>query len=263
MAEVEIISPLQDHEFIDTCYELGVGTHFWFRWRIESFIKQLDRLQISRESSMRVLDVGAGTGVVREQVEAVTNWIVDITDLDHGALKASSEGRGKTYYYDVLEKRPEWKEKYDAILLFDVLEHIEKTEGFIDALLFHLKKDGFLFINVPAMPILFSRYDEVQGHFRRYTLQTLEKEFAASPVEIADMTYWGWMNIPMLLVRRVWLKYTTKGDTDEEIYRQGFSPPGKIVNDAFLQMMQLELKLPTQKIAGSSILMVGKKQSTM
>lgn len=257
--EVKLISPLQDYRFVETFLELSSETHFWFRWRFESFLQQIKKLQIPLQSSMRVLDIGAGTGVLREQVEGATNWTVDITDLDYKALQASKKARGNTYYYDILEKRPEWQEKYDAILLFDVLEHIEATEVFIDAILFHLKKDGYLFINVPAMPLLFSRYDEVQGHFRRYMLQTLKMEFANSPVEILDMRYWGWINVPLLSLRKLWLHLFSKNKTDEEIFHQGFAPPGEAVNSALLKLMQLELKFPSQKIAGSSILMAARK----
>ncbi len=144
-------------------------------------------------------------------------------------------------------------------MLFDVLEHIEKTDGFIDAIFFHLKKDGYLFINVPANPLLYSRYDEVQGHFRRYTQQTLEGEFADLPVEIIDLRYWGWVNIPLLLMRRFWLHFFSKNNSDEEIFRQGFAPPGNLVNTVFLKLMKLELTFPSQKRFGSSILMVARK----
>jgi SAM-dependent methyltransferase len=257
--EVELISPLQDHQFVETFFELSSEGHFWFSWRFRAFLEQIKELQIPLQSGMRVLDVGAGAGVLREQVEAATNWTVDNTDLDYKALQASKKGRGNTFYYDILEKRPDWHEKYDAILLFDVLEHIETTEGFIDAILFHLKKDGYLFLNAPAMPLLFSRYDEVQGHFRRYTMQTLETEFARPPVEILDMRFWGCLNVPLLLMRRVWLHYFSQNKTDEEIFRQGFAPPGKLVNAAFLNMMKLELSFPAQKQVGSSILLAARK----
>lgn len=259
--DVELVSQLQDHRFIETCFELADESHFWFKWRFEAFLQQLIELKIPLQSSTLALDVGAGTGVVREQVEGSTSWTVDITDLDHGALLSSKKGRGKTFYYDILEKRTDWQEKYDVILLFDVLEHIEKTEGFIEALLFHLKPGGYLFLNVPALPLLFSRYDEVQGHFRRYKVKTLEAEFADAPVKILDTRYWGWMNIPLLLVRRMWLSYFSKNKSDEEVYRRGFSPPGKTVNAVFLKMMQLELTLPRQNVGGSSILLAARKNA--
>lgn len=258
-AKVEVISPLQEHEFIDTCYELASASHFWFEWRFRSFLRQVKSLEVPLTDPLRVLDVGAGNGVVREQVESATEWIVDITDLDHGALESAKPGRGKTFYYDIMEKRPEWADRYDAMILFDVLEHIENTQPFLDAILFHLKPGGFLFVNVPALQILFSRYDEVQGHFRRYTTGGLKAEFAKQPVTVADARYWGWMNVPLLLTRRVLLDRFSSGQTDEEIYRRGCAPPMPAINRAFLAMMNIETRLPATVPTGSSVLLAARK----
>ncbi|MEQ1606651.1 MAG: methyltransferase domain-containing protein [Pyrinomonadaceae bacterium] len=257
--EVELVSPEQEHKFIETCFELASESHFWFKWRFESFLQQVKSLNIPLESELHVLDVGAGNGVVRSQVESATKWVVDITDLHIEALRSSDAGRGKTFYYDILQKEPSWEGKYDAIILFDVLEHIETPSKFIDAVLFHIKEGGYLFINVPALPLLFSRYDEVQGHYRRYKIDTLSREFAGSPAEIVDARYWGWINLPLLLVRRFWLTNFSKNQTDQEVYRRGFAPPSEGVNAVLTRMMRVEHMFPTQKITGSSILMAIRK----
>lgn len=257
--EVEIITPLQSHHFIESFYELSIESHFWVKWRFEAFLKQLGQLKIPAGGALQVLDVGSGRGTLRNQIEAATDWTVDITDLDYKALQESASVRGRTFYYDILEKRPEWREKYDAIMLFDVLEHIELTGPFIDALQFHLKSRGFLFINVPALPVLFSRYDEVQNHFRRYTIPTLTSEFSASDLRILDIRYWGLLNVPPLLVRRFWLNAFSKGKSDEEIFQMGFAPPSMFINGLFMKLMKLELALPGNRFAGSSILMAARK----
>jgi hypothetical protein len=254
MTQVEMISEFQEHEFVEAFFELGSEEHFWFRWRFEAFLKQARQVGVPLDEPLSVLDIGAGRGVLRQQIERATEWTVDITDLDHRALESSDAARGTTYYYDVLEKKAEWKGKYDVLLLFDVLEHIENTRPFLDAVLYHLKDDGYLFLNVPALPILFSRFDEVQGHHRRYTVKTLKREFDDLPVELKDMRYWGLVNIPTLLVRRFLLSQFSKGKTDDEIYRRGFALPGKMVNDVFLGIMKAELALPAQQVAGSAIL---------
>ena len=257
--EVEIVSPKQEHEFIETCFELASESHFWFKWRFEAFLQMVKSLHIPIDEPLSVLDVGAGSGVVRTQVEAATSWNVDITDLHLDALRSSAAGRGTTYYYDILEKKPEWKGKYDAIILFDVLEHIESTTEFIEAILFHIKEGGYLFLNVPALPLLYSRYDEVQGHYRRYKIGTLASEFSETPADILDIHYWGWLNLPLLLVRRFWLRFFSQNVSDEEVYRRGFSPPGALVNSIFLKLMSFELLLPRQRLAGSSILLTLRK----
>ncbi len=93
--EVELISPLKDHHFVETFFDLSSKNHFWFQWRFGAFFQQIKILQIPLQSSIQVLDVGAGRGVLREQVEGATNWIVDNTDMDYkdaaGIQKRSRE----------------------------------------------------------------------------------------------------------------------------------------------------------------------------
>src|SRR5207249_290620 len=150
---------------------------------------------------LKVLDVGCGTGVLRSQLEAATPWTIDATDLDYNALGRVKPGRGRTLYYDILEERAELKENYDVVLLFDVLEHIEQTQPFIKSLLFHLKAGGSLIVNVPALQFLYSRYDEIAGHVRRYNTETLQDELLRFAIAVRDIRYWGLANIPLLLIR--------------------------------------------------------------
>jgi 2-polyprenyl-3-methyl-5-hydroxy-6-metoxy-1,4-benzoquinol methylase len=84
------------------------------------------------------------------------------------------------------------------VVLFDVLEHIADTQSFLTALLAHLKPQGWVLINVPALQSLYSHYDEIVGHFRRYNRQTLVAEFRQKPLELADIRYWGMSLVPVL-----------------------------------------------------------------
>jgi SAM-dependent methyltransferase len=259
MSHVEVITPLQNKPFMESWYELSDESHFWFRWRIRAFLAQLRDLNIPTEKYWNVLDVGCGTGVVRNQVEAETNWSIDATDLDFNALELSRPGRGRTYYYDINERHESMKEQYDAILLFDVIEHVEHTHAFVESLLFHLKTDGYIFINVPAGNYLFSRYDEVQGHFRRYTKPSLLREFEGFPTDVLDVRYWGMSNIPLAALRKVWLQAFAKGRSDEEIFKSGFKPPNSLVNKILAGVMQIESTVIPRPSIGTSLLAVVRK----
>jgi SAM-dependent methyltransferase len=255
---IEIISPLQSHTFLESWYELSDESHFWFQWRLKALMQQLDDLNFPIHQKLKVLDVGCGTGVVRSQIEAVTAWEVDATDLDYNALRHAKPGRGRIMYYDILERKVELKESYDVVVLFDVLEHIEQTQPFIKALLHHLKVGGYLLINVPAMQSLYSRYDEAVGHIRRYNKITLRDELLSFPLIVRNVRYWGLANIPILLARKLWLALSP-GQKAEEVIQQGMKPPGRLVNDAFLYLMRLEMMLTNRPLLGSSVLMMGEK----
>ena len=61
----------------------------------------------------------------------------------------------------------------DAILLLDVLEHVEDDGALLEVSLKALINSGRLLITVPAHPFLFSEHDVFLKHYRRYTSRVL------------------------------------------------------------------------------------------
>ncbi len=64
---------------------------------------------------------------------------------------------------------------YDLILCSDVMEHIKNDKLTSDILYKSLKKNGLLFLTVPAYPYLYTNKDKELGHFRRYTKKNLKR----------------------------------------------------------------------------------------
>ena len=74
-------------------------------------------------------------------------------------------------FVDQLEPTP----SYDTILYLDVLEHIEDDAGELLRAALRLAPGGSLIVVSPALPLLFSPFDEAIGHYRRYQRSTLKK----------------------------------------------------------------------------------------
>lgn len=67
-------------------------------------------------------------------------------------------------------------ERFDLILLMDVLEHIEKDSEYLEEIVKKNSKDSSLFlISVPAWQQLYSLHDKKLGHVRRYSFKEFEK----------------------------------------------------------------------------------------
>jgi SAM-dependent methyltransferase len=79
-------------------------------------------------------------------------------------------------------------ERFDAILYMDVLEHIEDDVAELAVAAQHLKPSGALVILSPALPWLYSEFDEAIGHFRRYTKESLRAVFPQGMHEV-ECTY--------------------------------------------------------------------------
>jgi hypothetical protein len=228
-------------------FSLATPHHFWMVRRFE-VLKKMCGARLRR--SRRCCEVGCGNGVLQAQIEGEYGIAVDGFDLHLGALEQNISSRGQLFYYNVLEQNPEFQHRYDTILLFDVIEHIEQEVEFLRACQFHLHSAGAIIIHVPARRELLSRYDAAAGHVRRYTLGQLEHLAGLVNMRVTERTYWGSPLYPLLLAR----KFLVRRGSDSSVLRAGFSPKAAAVNSLLLGMARAEL-IP-QRIIGTSVLAV-------
>ena len=234
----------------DQYYDLADLNHFWVHHRFRTFRRISRRLSIIKHGS-RVADIGCGHGVLQLQLENSFGLLIDGYDLNHAALINSAASTHPTIFYDINERHADLKGVYDVIFLFDVIEHLADPTFFLDSVQYHLKPDGFLVVNVPAEQWLFSRYDKVMGHFRRYTRKSLNNTLKASGFKPLVCSYWGSVYIPLLLSRKFLLS-VQPARSDAEIINSGFKPPSQTVNSIISFLSRFD-PFPNY-IAGSSLM---------
>jgi SAM-dependent methyltransferase len=255
-SHIEFITELQTITFPTEWYDANSEEHFWFQWRARATNALIQRLDLPTGSPLQVFDIGCGTGLTCRQLGLTTSWVFDGADLNIEALTRCRAGVRRVLYYDVLERCREFHERYDIIVLFDVIEHIEQTQPFIDAVLFHLKPGGVVLVNVPALMTLYGRYDTAAGHYRRYTKETLADEFRAFDVNVIDQVYWGLTMVPLLFLRKLFLR----DDLGEgRTIHVGFYPPSPIAHTVLKTVMNLETRLIKRPPLGSSVLSAFRK----
>ncbi len=250
---ITYLSKKRNGAFEEDWFEIFDKNNFWMVWRLLAFLGQIDALGFSRDRSLRGLEVGCGRGVLRESLESASGWTVDGADLDESALNANVDCVGDTFYYDVHDRSERFHEYYDFIILFDVLEHIENEREFLNSVLFHLKKGGHLFINVPALQMSHSKYDNAVGHLRRYNKRSLKTVVENAGLHVEDIRYWGLSMTPLLFARKIMLK--TRNYRHSEIIEKGAKPRGKLFDMAIRAIMRVELALFKSPPLGTSVLL--------
>ena len=235
----------------DEWFDIASLEHFWIQWRFQAFIHNK---ALSNLSDKRLFEIGCGHGMVMKQFETLHNIVVDGCDLNPNALKLIEKGKGDIYLLNIYDEPPQLLQKYDGILLMDVLEHIENDTEFLQTSCKYLQNEGLVIINVPALNLLFSKYDRKTGHIRRYDKKTLRKLFVDNNIELVSLHYWGFSLIPIVFLRKLVLIFTK----DKNIVNTGFKLPGKLTNRFFSLLMKLELLLCKSPIVGSSLIAIGK-----
>lgn len=241
-----------------TYYKVANENHFWIDGRFSNFLQCIQKLNIKTDKTLTGLDIGCGNCVTSTMIEKCTEWTVHGADLDLSGLKYKNQGRGKVFLYDILEKNEKFREQYDFLVLFDVLEHIKDTQSFLKACLFHLKSNGYLFINVPALPFLMSSYDTVQGHYRRYTKKSLFILLHNTNIQVLNHRYWGFLMLLPAYLRK--LKPEEKGNVDE-IISNGFQPKNDLIHNILRLMIKFELHCLPKSLIGTSLMAITQKRS--
>lgn len=251
MPEIVYLSESKKVSMADSWFDVATLDHFWVKRRFE-VLKKL--LGTPFSPSGLVAEVGCGHGLVQAQFRDAYGVKVDGYELNEFALSRSVAKDQQSFVYDIYEQRHELKGKYGVIIMFDVIEHIEDEVKFLDAVLFHLAPGGLLAVNVPALAWLRSRYDDEQGHFRRYTLRQLEELGAECGLSRVKSTYWSLPMVPLLLLRKAVLKFQTG---ERAIVKTGFAPPSNLANSILCWLSAFEF-VP-QRLLGTSAMCVFKK----
>ena len=160
MAKFEVLSAEVEHQFPGRLFEIMPEDHFWVHSRFKVFMQEARKLGIDLTDRKVGFDIGCAHGVVQRQLAAHSAWSADGCDLMVAGLAKNSGHSGRVFYYNIMDRRPELYQRYDFMVVFDVLEHIHDTTLFLNAALFHLKPGGYVFVSVPAIRALYSRFDD-------------------------------------------------------------------------------------------------------
>lgn len=233
----------------DWWFDIATENHFWIRRRFTVMQRLADSLLKTSES---IAEIGCGHGLLQKQVEDHYHVPVFGFDLNELALKKNVSRISPLYCYDIYQRHPEFKARFDRILLFDVLEHIPDEAQFLAAVKFHLKGSGSLLINVPAHSFFNSDYDLAAGHLRRYSADQLVSVTEQCGFKVRALTYWGLPLVPLLLARKAIPMQRSNG-------KAGFDTRTGAVNRLLSQVAQWE-PLP-QLFLGTSLMAVVEKPS--
>jgi len=118
----------------------------------------------------KVLEIGGGIGTFTRMLlgRAQKVTVLDINKKYLEKLKKKFPGKNLEIVYADIQKKIPLREKFDAAICFNVLEHLGDDMMAITRISGTLKKGGLLLLLVPAHQVLFGSLDKNLGHKRRY-----------------------------------------------------------------------------------------------
>ena len=228
--------------------------HPWFKHRLNVIRKAFAAHVADNED---VLEVGAGTGHTARGLLEDGYVGLSLGEIHlNGLLYAKQYGLKNLYQFDL--RSPPFREHFDAVALFDVLEHISEDALAVRNIRTMLRTGGRVLLTVPAHRWLWSRIDELSSHHRRYDRKGLASLLHSAGFDILECRYFFTALVPGLLLRRLLSRNTTWGDVA--------SGCGLEVSKLSNAVMGLAsgpgdaLLFPLRKLTGGSLLAVARKK---
>jgi glycosyltransferase involved in cell wall biosynthesis len=138
-----------------------------------------------------VLEIGAGIGNLTAQLIPRTSyWATDINPLY--LMYLENVGRNRPYMtvsFTDAEKVATYPkdQKFDTVICLNVVEHLADDRGALLNIRSALDAGGRAIILVPCGPSLYGTLDEVLGHQRRYTRESLKELVISAEFELEKM----------------------------------------------------------------------------
>jgi 2-polyprenyl-3-methyl-5-hydroxy-6-metoxy-1,4-benzoquinol methylase len=231
-----------------------ITRHPWWAARGQLMIDLLRRVEI--HAPAEVLDAGCGWGTNLTLLEQ-TGYDVTGLDISRKSLQKLDRIDRKLVEADLNKDLPVEVPQFDAVLALDVIEHIDDDCQAAQRLRRLVNPGGRLILSVPAIPELYSEFDEIQGHRRRYTAESLRSCLEQAGLTVEDILWWGqWMVRP--LQTRKSRRRSRPGDTGVDVYRRYLSLPPWPLTWAMGAMFRIDHRrtLRRQNATGTSLFAV-------
>lgn len=255
-------APAESPDYPPQLYVFLVGAedrHFWFGVRNEIVLRLMRAAGCV--PGARALDVGCGTGFVLRGLEAAGLVGCGI-DMHLSGLRHARRRVEGLLFQDTATHLP-FAAQFDWVLLCDVIEHADDDVALLSEAGRAAKEDGHVVVTVPALPALWSVYDEAIGHKRRYTRATLMRAMRQAGLVPEIVRYFNAITVPIeLLRRRIVMRNLSPVDV-ESVMRSAVRVPSGPIN-SLLQLVALaELRVARLRLPfGSSLTAIGRKHST-
>jgi len=192
-------------EWDNAHFKVGTPT---YRLRKKLVLSLLSEV-CGNNSCRNVLDLGCGTGdysiAMASRGLRVTGVDVSGYAVDKAKAKAAAKKIKNIYFLKNNAADFEPEERFDLILISEVLEHMPDDKGLFLKYSRLLSSEGFILFTVPFDSELWSYEDEQAGHKRRYSKDQARELCSAAGLEPVKIYCYGFP-----LLRFIWRRKAEK-----------------------------------------------------
>jgi 2-polyprenyl-3-methyl-5-hydroxy-6-metoxy-1,4-benzoquinol methylase len=205
----------------------------WFFVSKKKIVLDIINRQLTKTDSLKILDIGCGAGLMLNSLESIGQTCG--MDASDEAIKFSKEiFTGRVEKGSLPDKIPFEKTSFDLITILDVIEHVDQDVDSLKAIRSRLVPGGKAIITVPAYMFLWSAFDEMNQHKRRYTLNELHKKLIEAEFFVERISYYNTLLFPLVYTVRMLNNFLGRdGSSDMNL-------PNKFLNYTLHKVFMIE-----------------------
>ena len=232
------------------------ASNFWFRARNQLILWAIARYGTGFQS---LLEIGCGTGYVLSGIaENFPDVRLQGSEIFVAGLAEAAARLQSVELMQMDARNIPFRDEFDVIGAFDVLEHIEQDETVLQQVHQALNPGGLVLMTVPQHPWLWSQTDERACHVRRYRAGDLHRKFESAGFQVLRSTSFVTLLLPAMVASRLLrgLVPENKSGNASELDISSW------LNSVFYALLQAELGLIKRGFdlpAGGSRLVVAQK----
>lgn len=175
--------------------------HFWFEARNELIAWAIEKYCPARDN---FLEIGCGTGfVLAGMAKRFAFGRMLGSEIFSQGLHFAAQRVQQAAFIQMDARKIPFREEFDVIGAFDVLEHIQEDEAVLQQIRQALKPRGMLLLTVPQHDWLWSPSDDYACHVRRYSSRDCHAKLRAAGFHIVRSTSFVSLLLPLMMMSRL------------------------------------------------------------
>jgi SAM-dependent methyltransferase len=230
--------------------------NFWFRsrnrlliWAVQQYFPKAENL----------LEIGCGTGFVLSGIrEAFPKLILCGGEIYSEGLAFAAERLPGVALFQMDSRRIPFREEFDVIGAFDVLEHIQEDEEVLAQMYQATRKGGGILMTVPHHAFLWSPVDDFAHHVRRYKTRELREKVERAGFSVLRLTSFVSLLLPLVALYR----FKKRLSSDDGDPKPDYNKISSLTNSTLERILDGERTLIRTGVsfpAGASLLLVARR----
>jgi SAM-dependent methyltransferase len=218
--------------------------HWWFLIRSRIIEQVLIKHSSILNRPFKILNIGVATGATSQLLMKYGE--VTSVEYDKDCCKFVEDILKTKVYNESIADLSFADGEFDLVCAFDVVEHVADHVKAVSEMERVCKKEGYLYVTVPAFMSLWSKHDVINHHERRYKLKTLRNLFEKrNGTEVYSSYFNSLLFLPIFIFRILNKLISTKSlemeaTSDFEAIKTD-SAIGRIVNFLLGKVFSFEL----------------------